>query len=132
MSHDGNTVVIHAALTATICDVPATAKLSGFVSHTSKMLVGNVPNSFLMTVYSNVLTFLELNYVCRSTMRTNKMLWKHCLPMPSQRNDAELRNGRCFTIFMDLYYDCPLLIPCTICFLGSQKEYFNSNGLKMD
>ena len=29
-------IVIHAALLATVCDVPATAKIGGFLGHTSK------------------------------------------------------------------------------------------------
>ena len=36
MSHGGNTVVLCAALIASVCDIPATAKLGGFISHTSK------------------------------------------------------------------------------------------------
>ena len=61
MSHNGNPVVIRAALIASVCDVPATAKLGGFVSHTSKMLVGNFLRNFLMTEYSNMLTSQEVN-----------------------------------------------------------------------
>ena len=36
MRHDGNSIVIHPALLATVCDVPTTAKLGGFLSHASK------------------------------------------------------------------------------------------------
>lgn len=36
MQHKGNNVYVHAALLATVCDVPVTAKLGGFLSHTSK------------------------------------------------------------------------------------------------
>ena len=32
----GEKKVIHAALLATVCDVPATAKIGGFVGHASK------------------------------------------------------------------------------------------------
>ena len=36
MMHNSNSIVIHAALLATVCDVPATAKIGGFLSHASK------------------------------------------------------------------------------------------------
>jgi len=36
MQHKGKMVFIHAALLATVCDIPATAKLGGFLGHCSK------------------------------------------------------------------------------------------------
>ena len=36
MQHKGKTVSVHAALLATVCDIPATAKLGGFLGHSSK------------------------------------------------------------------------------------------------
>lgn len=35
MQHKGKDVTIHAALLATVCDIPATAKLGGFLGHSS-------------------------------------------------------------------------------------------------
>ena len=60
MLHKGNTTVIHAVLLATVCDIPATAKLGGFVSHGSKMHVGNVQKFSHLIHPLNVLIFQEM------------------------------------------------------------------------
>lgn len=39
-------VIVHAALLATVCDIPATLTIGGFLNHLSKHVVGRVTRVF--------------------------------------------------------------------------------------
>ena len=55
--HNGNSIVKHATLLATVCDVPTTAKLGGFLSYASKHACWKCTKIF---PYNSVLTTCRL------------------------------------------------------------------------
>lgn len=66
MMQNGYSIVIHAALLATVCDVPATAKLGGFLSHSSKHACWKCSKVFL---YNSVLKQLDYSGIELAPLR---------------------------------------------------------------
>ena len=109
MLHEGNTIIIHAALLATVCDIPATAKLGGFVSHGSKNACWKCTKVFPFDTSLKRVNFsgAEVGSLRdHSTHKQNALLALNAVT-PTQRKEIELKNGNRFTELMYLsYYDC--------------------------
>ena len=93
MQHNDNTVVISAALLATVCDVPATAKLGGFLGHMSNHACWKCAKVF---PYSAALIFLVWNWdLCGNTSMQHKAnaLATLSAKTPIERNELELKDG---------------------------------------
>lgn len=129
--HNGNNIVIHAALLATVCDVPATAKLGGFLSHASKHACWKCNKIF---PYNLMLKRVDFSGVQIGTLREHVSHKQNAVEVvnattPTQRNEIELRNGSRFTELMHLpYYDCirfSVIDPMHNMFLGTSKRMFH-------
>ena len=109
MQHNGKSVTIHAALLATVCDIPATAKLGGFLGYSSKHACWKCEKIF---PYNSVLNRVDFSGEDIGILRTHEQHKKNALcalsaVTPSQRNEIEKETGSRFTELMNLpYYDC--------------------------
>jgi len=131
MQHKGKDVNIHAALLATVCDIPATAKLGGFLGHSSSHACYKCSKVF---PYSKELNRVDFSGVDLGHLRTHDEHKKSALQTlsaitPTQRLGIETETGSHYTELMNLsYYDC---IRCTIIdpmhnlLLGTPKRLFN-------
>lgn len=139
MHHKGKDLVIHAALSATVCDVPATAKLGGFLSHSSKHACWKCSKVF---PYDSALNRVNFSGVDVGNLRdhiTHKQNATQALAAvtATQRNNIELQTGSRFTELMILpYYDCirfAIIDPMHNLLLGTPKRIFHkqwvANGL---
>ena len=139
MHHKGKNVVIHAALLATVCDVPATAKLGGFLSHASKHACWKCSKIF---PYDSILNRVNFSGVEVGTLRDHTSHKQNATQSlaavtATQRNDIELQTGSRFTELMFLpYYDCirfSIIDPMHNILLGTPKRIFHkqwvSSGL---
>ena len=136
MSHGGNTVVLRAALIASVCDIPATAKLGGFVSHTSKNACWKCSKKF---PYDSTLKRVNFSGSELGTPREHACHKQSALEIlvantPSQRNDLELKHGSRFTELMNLpYYDCirfAIIDPMHNLFLGTPKRILQQQWIE--
>ena len=139
MQHNGKSVTIHAALLATVCDIPATAKLGGFLGHSSKHACWKCEKFF---PYNNVLNRVDFSGEDIGILRTHEQHKKNALcalsaVTPSQCNEIETQTGSRFTELMNLpYYDCnryAIIDPMHNLLLGTPKRLFTkqwvSSGL---
>ena len=131
MMYNGNNIVIHAALLATVCDVPATAKLGGFLSHASKHACWKCSKVFPYNSELNRVDFsgVQLGPLREHTIHKHNAIEAVGAATPTQRNEIELRNGSRFTELMHLpYYDCvrfSIIDPMHNLFLGTSKRMFH-------
>ena len=130
MQHKGKSITIHAALLATVCDIPATAKLGGFLGHSSKHACWKCTKLF---PYSSVLNRVDFSGEDIGTLRTHEQHKKNALRAlsavtSSQRNEIEAETGSRFTELMNLpYYDCiryAIIDPMHNLLLGTPKRLF--------
>ena len=139
MQHKGKSVTIHAALLATVCDIPATAKLGGFLGHSSKHACWKCTKLF---PYDSALNRIDFSGEDIGTLRTHEQHKKNALRAlsavtSSQRNKIEAETGSRFTELMNLpYYDCTryaIIDPMHNLLLGTPKRLFTkqwvSSGL---
>ena len=130
MKHKGENITVHAALLATVCDIPATAKLGGFLGHSSKHACWKCSKNF---PYNRVLNRVDFSGVDIGTLRTHDQHKENALRAlsaitPTQRNQIETETGSRFTELMNLpYYDCiryAIIDPMHNLLLGTPKRLF--------
>ena len=139
MQHKGKSVTIHAALLTTVCDIPATAKLGGFLGHSSKHACWKCTKLF---PYDSALNRVDFSGEDIGILRTHEQHKKNALRAlsavtSSQRNKIEAETGSRFTELMNLpYYDCTryaIIDPMHNLLLGTPKRLFTkqwvSSGL---
>jgi len=108
IKYGSETVTVHAALIATVCDIPATSKLGGFLGHASKHACWKCCKIFPYDKDLNRVNFI----VDIGPPRTHQQHKQNTIDAtlattPTQRNTLELGNGSRFTELMHLpYYDC--------------------------
>ena len=106
---NGDRIIIHAALLATVCDIPATAKIGGFVGHASKHACWKCSKVF---PYDASLKRFSFSGVQLAPLRDHDTHKQNALKTltavtPTQRSELELGTGSRFTQLMYLpYYDC--------------------------
>ena len=105
--------IIHAALLATVCDIPATAKIGGFVGHASKHACWKCSKIF---PYDPSLKRVNFSGVQLGPLRDHDTHKQNALKTltaatPTQQSELELHNGSRFTQLMYLpYYDCVCMV----------------------
>jgi len=109
MLHSNDRVIVHAALLATVCDIPATLKIGGFLSHLSKHACWKCDKNF---PYNDELKRVDFSGVDVGFPRTHDEHKKNATDTlkattPSRKSELELDKGSRFTVLMNLkYYDC--------------------------
>ena len=108
MQHKGKSITIRAAVLATVCDIPATAKIGGFLGHSSKHACWKCSKIF---PHNKVLNRVDFSGVDIGMSRTHDEHKKNAIRAlsaltPSQRHEIETETGSRFTELMNLpYYD---------------------------
>lgn len=131
MQHKGKSITIHAAVLATVCDIPATAKIGGFLGHSSKHACWKCSKIFPHKVLNRV----DFSGVDIGTLRTHDQHKKNAIRAlsaltPSQR---ETKTGSRFTELMNLpYYGCiryAIIDPMHNLLLGTPKRLFTKQWI---
>ena len=137
MLHKGRTVCIHAALLATVCDIPATAKLGGFLGHSSKHACWKCNKRF---PYNESLKCVDFSGVDVGSLRTHDQhksaALRACSAVtPTERTETETETGSRFTELMHIpYYDCvrqAIIDPMHNILLGTPKRLFTKQWVKL-
>ena len=137
MLHKGRTVCIHVALLATICDIPATAKLGGFLGHSSKHACWKCNKRF---PYNESLKRVDFSGVDVGGLRTHDQhksaaLRARSAVTPAERTETETETGSRFTELMHIpYYDCvrqAIIDPMHNILLGTPKCLFTKQWVKL-
>ncbi|XP_065917612.1 uncharacterized protein [Dysidea avara] len=99
MMHNDKSVVVQAALLATVCDVPATAKIGGFVGHMSKHACWKCSKEFPYNKTLNRVDFsgIELGHLREHSQHKRNALKAKDATTPSECNHLELESGSRFT-----------------------------------
>ena len=136
MSHDGKDVVVRAALLATVCGIPATAKIGGFVGHNSKNACWKCSKLFAYDKILKRVNFSGVELGPPQEHATHKMNALETLSAntASQKEGLELKNGSRFTELMTLpYYNCnrfSIIDPMHNLFLGTSKRILQRQWLE--
>ena len=137
MLHKGRTVCIHAALLATVCDIPATAKLGGFLGHSSKHACWKCNKRF---PYNESLKRVDFSGVDVGSLRTHDQhksaaLRARSAVTPTERTETETETGSRFTELMHIpYYACvrqAIIDPMHNILLGTPKRLFTKQWVKL-
>jgi len=136
MKHNDKTVVFRAALLATVCDVPATAKLGGFVGHMSKNACWKCSKQFSYNKTLNRVDFsgIELGPLRDYSLHKRNGTKAKNSTTPSERSELELESGSRFTELFNLpYYDCnrfAIIDPMHNLLLGTPKRILHREWLQ--
>ena len=129
-------IIVRAALLASVCDVPATAKLGGFLSHTSKHACWKCSKLF---PYDETLNRVDFAGVELGSLRKHDIHKKNARDTldavtKTQRSQLESDNGSRFTQLMHLpYYDCirfAIIDPMHNLFLGTPKRLLREQWME--
>ena len=135
VKHNSVSVTLHAALIATVCDIPATQKLGGFLGHNSHYPCWKCSKYF---PYNESISRIDFSGVEVGFPRTHNEHKQNAVKTleartPSERNTLELNTGSRFTELMHLvYYDCirfSIIDPMHNLFLGSSKRILQSQWM---
>ena len=122
------TVLVHVALIASVCDIPATSKLGGFLGHASKRGCWKCNRDFPYDKDLNRVTFCNAEVGLCRTHNQHKIdaIAASSAPTPTERKKKELQCGSRFTELMHLsYFDCvrfSIIDPMHNLFLGTAKR----------
>ena len=136
LPRNGDRIVIHAALLATVCDIPATAKIGGFVGHASKHACWKCSKVFPYDPSLKRVSFSGVQLAPPRDHDTHKQNALKTLTAvtPTQRHELELGTGSRFTQLMYLpYYDCvrfSIIDPMHNMFLGTTKRILHQQWLE--
>ena len=125
---DSGSVLVYAALIATVCDVPATSILGGFLGHASKRGCWKCSREFPFDKDFNRVKFSNAEVGLPRSHRQHKEDAKAAASAttPTERKKMELQCGSRFTELMHLtYYDCvrfSIIDPMHNLYLGSSKR----------
>ena len=129
-------IVMHTALLATVCDVPATAKIGGFVGYTSKHACWKCSKVFPYNESLHRVDFsgVQLGSPRKHATHKQKALKTLTANTPTQQSELELRHGSRFTQLMYLpYYDCvrfSIIDPMHNLYLGTAKRILRKQWLE--
>lgn len=129
-------IVVHAALIATVCDIPATCKIGGFLGHNSCYPCWKCSRRFQ---YSTELKRIDFSGTTVGNSRTQEEHKRNAIKSlsactPTEQNKLELESGSRFTQLMYLpYYDCvryAIIDPMHNMFLGTAKTILQTEWLQ--
>ena len=106
MLKNGERIVIHAALLATVCDVPATAKIGGFVGHASKHACWKCSKVFPYDPSLKCINFsgVHLGPLWDHDTHKQNALETLTAATPTQQSSLELDKGSRFTQLAEQLY----------------------------
>jgi len=106
--HNSQSFTVHAMLLVTVCDIPATSKIDGFLGHSSKHACWkckkiNYSDSLKRVNFSGVETGLPRTHEEHKSNAVKSIM----ASTPTEQNNIESENGSRFSELMYLpYYDC--------------------------
>ena len=119
---------------ASVCDVPATAKLGGFLSHASKHACWKCSKEFPHDKLLNRVDYsgVELGPLREHDVHKQNALKTLKASTPTAKDKLELGTGSRFSQLMNLpYYDCvrfAIIDPMHNMFLGLLKGCYINSG----
>jgi len=137
LEHQGNTVTGYAALLGSVCDIPATYKLGGFVGHLSHHACLKCKKFFPTNEELNRVDFSGVDVGVAKNHDEHKKNALDTLKALSQsaRDCLELKCGSRFTQLMNLkYYDCvrfAIIDPMHNLYLGTAKRIMQKQWLDL-
>ena len=137
---DSGSVLVRAALIATVCDIPATSKLGGFLGHASKRGCWKCSREFSYDKDLNRVKFCSAEVGSPRNHQQHKKdaIAASLATTPTERKKKELQSGSRFTELLHLpYYDCvrfSIIDPMHNLYLGTakritEKQWIGSNLL---
>ena len=123
---------MHAALIATVCDIPVTSKLGGFLGHNSKHACWKCCKDFPLNEHLHRVDFSGVEVGLPRTHENHKFIAidTTSATTPTQREALEHDKGSRFTELMHLtYYDCvrfAIIDPMHNLFLGTAKRIMDT------
>jgi len=137
IKHQRNTLTCYAALLGSVCDIPATYKLGGFVGYLSHHACLKCKKIFPTNEELNRVDFSGVDIGITKTHEEHKQNALNTLNALTQssKDSLELECGSRFTQLMLLpYYDCirfAIIDPMHNLFLGSAKRIMQKQWLDM-
>ena len=137
MRHNSTSITVHAALLASVCDIPATCKIGGFLGHNSLHPCWKCSKEFK---HDKELKRTDFSSATVGPSRTHLEHKKNAVETlsartPTEKSKLECDKGRFTELMLLPYYDC---ICCTIIdpmhnlFLGTAKRIMHTQWLKND